>query len=165
MTPTLQAHEPFAGYSREEQPLGSYVALAIFFNAAFGTALVAAAWRDRLPERHRLDDVLAVALATHKLARLVTKDSATSFIRAPFVRLDDKSGSNSLAEHPRGRGLRRSIGELLSCPECTGQWIAGGLTAGMLHAPRATRAVTSTFSALAVADLLQFAYAAMKSRA
>lgn len=165
MPPTLQAQEPFAGYSQDEQPLGSYLALAALWNTAFGAALIAAARRDRLPERLRVDDVLGMAFATHKLARLVTKDSATSFIRAPFVHLDEKSGSNSLAEHPRGRGLQRSLGELLTCPECSGQWIAAALAAGMLHAPRATRAITGTFTALAVGDLLQFVYAGLKSRA
>ena len=165
MSPALQEHPLFAGYSQGEQPLGSYLALSVVFNTGFAAALVAAARRGRLPDRLRLDDVFATALATHKLARLITKDAATSFLRAPFVRLDDKSGSNSLAEEPRGEGMQHSLGELLSCPECTGQWVAAALTVGMLHAPRVTRVVTSTFTALAVADLLQFAYAGLKSRA
>ena len=74
------------------------------------------------------------------------------------------SGTNSLEETPRGSGLRRSIGELVSCPECTGQWVAGGLLAGMLHAPKATRAVTSLYTALALADLLQLVYTGLKDR-
>jgi hypothetical protein len=118
-----------------------------------------------LPERFHTIDLLGVALATHKIARLVTKDAVTSFLRAPFVRLEEKEGTNSLEETPRGQGLQRSLGELLSCPECTGQWVAGGLLAGMLHAPRATRAVTSLYSALAVADLLQYVYTGLKNRA
>jgi hypothetical protein len=34
----------------------------------------------------------------------------------------------------------------------------------MLHAPRMTRAVTTMYSALAVADLLQFVYVGLKQR-
>jgi hypothetical protein len=121
--------------------------------------------RDRIPEGFRLGDVAAMGLATHKIARLLTKDAVTSFVRAPFVRLEEKSGTNSLKERPRGRGVRQSLGELLSCPECTGQWVAGGLLGGMLHAPRPTRAITSLYSALTVADLLQFVYSGLKRRA
>ena len=156
---------PFAGYSDEEQPLGAYAALTVVFGAGLSAVLAAAARRKRLPERLSTADVVGMALTTHKVARLITKDSVTSFARAPFVHLEEKSGTNSIDESPRGSGLQRSIGELVSCPECTGQWVAGGLLAGMLHAPRVTRAVTAMYSALAVADLLQFVYAGLKERA
>jgi hypothetical protein len=160
-----QASSPFAGYSDSDQPLGPYAALTAAFSAGMSAALFAAARRKRLPERLSAGDIVAMALTTHKVARLITKDSVTSFARAPFVRLEEKSGTNSIDESPRGSGFQRSIGELISCPECTGQWVAGGVLAGMLHAPRVTRAVTSMYSALAVADLLQFVYAGLKSRA
>jgi Protein of unknown function (DUF1360) len=165
MAPQLQAHSPFAGYSEERQPLGAYATLTAAFGAGMSAALIAAARRKRLPERLSPGDVITMALATHKVARLVTKDAVTSFVRAPFVHLDEKSGTNSIDESPRGSGLQHSLGELLSCPECTGQWVAGGLLAGILHAPRVTRAVTSMYSALALADLLQFVYVGLKSRA
>lgn len=130
-----------------------------------GDRACAAGRRGRLPDRVRFGDVATMALATHKIARLLTKDSVTSFLRAPFVRLQKKSGTNSLDETPRGGGLQRALGELLSCPECTGQWVAAGLLAGMLHSPRTTRAITSLYSALALGDLLQFVYTGLKSRA
>jgi len=164
MSATLQSHEPFAGYSEHPQPLASYATLTATFGIGLAAALVGAAKRDRLNDLG-VGDVIGMGLATHKLARLVTKDSVTSFVRAPFVHLEEKSGSVSLDERPRGRGLQRSIGELLSCPECTGQWVAGGLLAGMLHAPRTTRAITSMYSALTCADLLQYVYAGLKRRA
>ena len=165
MTAQVQPRSPFAGYSDEKQPLGAYAALTAAFGAGMAAALIAAGRRNRLPERLSPSDVISMALATHKVARLVTKDSVTSFARAPFVHLEEKSGTNSIDESPRGSGLQYSIGELLSCPECAGQWVAGGLLAGLLHAPRVTRAVTGMYSALAVADLLQFVYAGLKSRA
>jgi hypothetical protein len=165
MSGVLQGHGIFSGYSDEEQPLDSYATLTVAFNAGLGAALVAAARRGRLPGRFHAADVAAMALTTHKLARVITKDSVTSFLRAPFVHLEEKTGSNSLEEEPRGHGLQHSIGELISCPECTGQWVAGGLLVGMLHAPRATRAITAMYSALAVADLLQYVYTGLKERA
>ena len=128
-------------------------------------ALISAHRRQRLPNTLTFGDLATMTLATHKIARLITKDSATSFLRAPFVRLVKKEGSNSLLEQPRGHGLQHTLGELLTCPECTGQWVAGGLTVGMLHAPRLTRVVAGMFTALAGADLLQFVYSGLKSRA
>lgn len=160
-----QTHRGPRGYAGDEQPLRAYAGLTLVFGGGMTAALAAAAYRGRLPERVPVADVAAMALATHKIARLITKDSVTSWLRAPFVRLEEKSGTNSLEERPRGQGLQRSIGELLSCPECTGQWVAGGLLAGMLHAPRVTRAVTSLYSALAVGDLMQFVYSGIKNRA
>ena len=162
---SIQSHQPFRGYTDEEQPLGSYLILATVFNGALATTLVAAHRRNRLPNTLRLTDLAGVALATHKIARLLTKDSATSFLRAPFVRLEEKDGSNSLVEQPRGQGIQQALGELLTCPECTSQWVVGGLTAGTLHAPRVTRTITGMFTALAVADLLQFVYSGLKRRA
>jgi hypothetical protein len=163
MTETLQSE--LAGYSDEEQPFEGYALLTGVFGTALGLTLLTAGRRKHLPERIGLGDVAGMALTTHKVARLVTKDAVTSFVRAPFVRLEEKSGTNSLEETPRGRGLRRSLGELLSCPECTGQWVACGVLAGLLHAPRPTRAVMSLYSALTAADLLQFVYAGLKRRA
>jgi len=156
---------PFAGYADEEQPLESYALLTAIFGTALAGTLVAAERRGRLPERFKLGDVAAMWLATHKIARLLTRDAVTSFVRAPFVHLEDKSGTNTLKERPRGHGLRWTVGELLSCPECTGQWVAGGLLGGMLHAPRPTRAITTLYSALTVADLLQYVYSGLKRRA
>ena len=164
MSDVLQS-EPFAGYSDDEQPFEGYVLLTGVFGTAMAVTLYAAMRRGRLPERFRAGDVAAMGLATHKIARLVTKDAVTSFVRAPFVRLEEKSGTNSVEEKPRGRGVRRSLGELLSCPECTGQWVAGALLGGMLHAPRQTRAITALYSSLTVADLLQYFYSGLKRRA
>jgi hypothetical protein len=155
----------FDGYSDTYQPMGGYMVLATVLNAGMATALITAQRRGRLPEQIDTKDIIVLGVATHKIARLLTKDSVTSFIRAPFVRLEDKSGTNSIKEKARGRGLQRSIGELLSCPECTGNWVAAGLVAGVIHAPRVTRVIASLYASLAIGDLLQFVYVGLKSRA
>ncbi|MEA2385083.1 MAG: hypothetical protein QOH72_5054 [Solirubrobacteraceae bacterium] len=59
---------------------------------------------------------------------------------------------------PRGRGLRRAVGELLVCPYCIGLWVSAGFTAGLLVAPRFTRWVAAVRSALFGAEVLQIAY-------
>jgi hypothetical protein len=164
MAASLQSHEPFAGYSEQPQPLASYATLTAAFGVGLAASLVGAARRGRLGGLS-VKDIVTMGVATHKISRLATKGSVTSFVRAPFVHLEEKRGAGSLDESPRGDGLQRSVGELVSCPECTDQWVAGGLLAGMLHAPRTTRAITSMYSALTLADLLQYVYAGLKRRA
>jgi len=148
-----------ARYARgEERPLRGY---AVTMSVYLGTvALLGAAIRisgtplpDGLPGR----DLALCAVATHKLSRLIAKDPVTSPLRAPFTTYEGTQGPSELAEQVRGDGARKSIGELLTCPFCTGMWVVTGFTAGLVLAPRPTRIAMGALSALAGADLLQFA--------
>ncbi len=67
-------------------------------------------------------------------------------------------------ERPRGDGARRALGELLACPYCLGLWSAAGFHLGLVWAPRTTRLVASTFTALTISDFLQIAYKAAEDR-
>jgi hypothetical protein len=69
------------------------------------------------------------------------------------------AGPAELQEGVRGSGIRKAVGELVSCPFCLSQWVSTGFTFGLLVAPRATRWAASIFASLALADFLQFAYA------
>ena len=40
----------------------------------------------------------------------------TSFLRSPFTRYTGEAQPSEVSEEPRGRGLRRAVGELLVCP-------------------------------------------------
>jgi hypothetical protein len=51
------------------------------------------------------------------------------------------------------------MGELLTCPFCLDMWVATGFVIGLVFAPRFTRLVAGTFTALAGADFLQLGYA------
>jgi hypothetical protein len=101
--------------------------------------------------------VLLCAGATHRLSRLVAKDPVTSPLRAPFARFEGTTGPAELDEDVRGTGPRKAVGELLTCPFCTGLWIATGLAAGLVFAPRATRLAAGALTSTALADLLHFA--------
>ncbi|WP_237172616.1 DUF1360 domain-containing protein [Prescottella equi] len=80
-------------------------------------------------------------------------------MRAPFAEPVDGGGPGEVADVPAGKGLRSSIGELLTCPFCMDVWAISGLTAGRVFAPEATGVVTDALAALAGADFLQLAYA------
>jgi hypothetical protein len=148
-----------------DRPLGGYAALMGLYGAAVTAGAVALRRRNRpLPDVRPVDIVL-VGVATHKLARRMSKDSVTSPLRAPFTRYEGVAGPAELQERVRGKGLRKAVGELVSCPFCLSQWVATGFVFGLLAAPRATRWAASVFASLALADFLQFAYAWAEQRA
>jgi hypothetical protein len=110
-------------------------------------------------------DVVLVGVATHKLSRRLSKNSVTSPLRAPFTRYKGVSGPAELAEDARGEGVRKAVGELVTCPFCLSQWVATGFVFGLALAPRATRMAASVFASLALADFLQFGYAWAEEKA
>jgi hypothetical protein len=150
-----QPHEHAEAYrAGSDRPLGSYLGLMASYLGAVGVVGAVVRRRATLPERPAPADLALVAVATYRTSRLLTKDSVTSPLRAPFTRYEGAAGNAELHEQVRGEGLQKAIGELVTCPFCLGQWIATSFTAGMLLAPRATRQVTGLLSTLAVADAL-----------
>jgi hypothetical protein len=153
-------------YADVPMPLRDYAGLVALFNVALAGGLAAAERSGRpIPARLSAGDVLLLSIATHKLSRLITKDRVTSFARAPFTRYEEPAGHGELEEHARGSGMRRAIGQLLVCPYCIAQWVAGGFTVGIVAAPRVTRLLAGMFTMVAVADFLQLAYKAAEKRA
>ena len=144
-----------------EIPLSGYLVTMSAYGSAVGALIGAAvATGKRPPERIAPFDWVLVSLATHKLSRLITKDSITSPLRAPFTRFKGVSGPAELQEEVRHQGgVRHAVGELLTCPFCLGMWISTGFSAGSVFAPRFTRLAASTLAALAASDFLHFAYA------
>lgn len=157
------AHREKRAYAGDaERPLGSYLVLM----GAYGTltaGLSAAVWRlDRPLPDPSWSDVALLAVASHKLSRLIAKDPVTSPLRAPFTRFKGTSGEAELAEEVRGQGPRKAIGELITCPFCLGLWTATGFVFGLVLAPRPTRLLAAMFTSLTGADALQFAYAKLQ---
>jgi hypothetical protein len=149
----------------EDRPLGPYLVLTGAFGALFGGALLAARSRGLQVDRPGATDVLLAGLATQKVSRLLAKEKATSFIRAPFTRFEEPAGYGELEEAPRGTGMRYAIGELLVCPYCLAQWVAAGFGVGWVYAPGTTRLLAAIWSAQSVADAAQLAYSAAEQRA
>jgi hypothetical protein len=145
----------------EDRPLGGYVLLMAVFGAlvAGAAGLVAASGR-RLPDGFSAWDLLLITAGTHKLSRTLTKDAVTSPLRAPVARYSGTGGPAEVMEDARSASaLRHAVGELLTCPFCLDMWIATGFAFGHVFAPRVTRLVAGTFTALAGADFLHLLYA------
>jgi hypothetical protein len=145
-------------------PSTPHAAMLGLYGAFVAATVVAGRLRGvRPPERLRLGDTVLLSVATHKASRLLSKDTVTSPLREPFTRTERSTGMGEVAESPRGTGLRRALGELLTCPFCLGVWVATGLTAGMVLAPRTTRLVATALTAVTASDVLQLAYDAART--
>jgi hypothetical protein len=152
----------FDEYSRDvdgKPPLKSYAAATAIFATGL-TALLVASRRGsvRLPPDPRSRDLIITGIASHKLSRLIAKDKVTSFLRAPFRRLEGEAGPAELDEQTRGDGVQAAVGEMIGCPYCLGLWVATAFGAGLAVAPTETRFVAGTLTALTIADFLQIAY-------
>lgn len=157
----------FGEYKKgDDIPLFSYGVLAGVFNLIFALVLLLARKTGRpIPERVKLPDILLFGVATHKLSWLIAKDVVTSPLRAPFTELEEVESPTSVQEKPRGRGFQRSVGELLTCHFCVGQWVAAFFAYGLILFPAATRLVGAVFAMLTVSDHLHQAYKALMDRA
>ena len=156
----------FEGYDGGEQPLPSYAAVAGLFNLIFALFLLIARKTGRpIPERMETRDIALLGVATHKLSLLLAQDAITSPLRAPFTELQEKQSPKNVDEKPRGTGLRRSLGELVTCKFCVGQWVASFFTYGLVFAPAVTRLVASIFAIVALSDHLHQTYKALTTRA
>lgn len=156
-----------AGYAdpQERPPFLPYLSFMSIFGALVAAALLIARRQGReLPERVGPGEVLLVGTASHKLARLLSKDKVTSPLRAPFTELEGSGGPAEFEESSRGSGLRKAIGELLICPFCLGLWVVAAFSIGLLFAPRVTRFVASLFAALTISDFFQIAYKAAEEK-
>jgi hypothetical protein len=158
--------EVFEGYGGEEQRLYSYATLMGLFNLIFAVFLLLVKGTGRaLPERVDAKDLVLLGVATHKLSLIGAQDAVTSPLRAPFTELQEKESPKSLDEKPRGKGLRRSVGELLTCQFCLGMWVASLFTYGLVLAPRVTRLIATLFTVVTISDHLHQTYKALTKRA
>jgi hypothetical protein len=157
----------FEGYKKgEDIPLFSYGVLAGIFNLIFAIFLLVARVTGRpIPERIEARDVALLGMAVHKVSLVGSQDAVTSPLRAPFTEVQEKESPKKLDEKPRGEGLQRSVGELLTCKFCLGVWVASFFTYGLVLVPRLTRLVAAVFAVVTVSDHLHQIYKALMNRA
>jgi hypothetical protein len=156
----------FEGYGGRKERLYSYLTLTGVFNLIFAVFLLVAKGVGRsIPERIEAKDIALFGVATHKLSLIGTKDAVTSPLRAPFTELQETESQKNVKEKPRGEGLRRSIGELVTCQFCLGLWVASFFAYGLVLVPRVTRLVATILTILTVSDHLHETYKALVKRA
>ncbi len=139
-------------------PYDAYAAIMALFGGGLAAAGALARLLDRDPHEQGALDLVALALATFKAARTLSRDEVTSFLRDPFVEGYAHEGGEEPLE---SGGMRQAIGELVTCTRCVGTWVAAGLGATQIVAPRFGRLLTWTLGAAGLNDFLQAAFTAL----
>ena len=133
-------------------------------NAAYALLLagVVAGARGRAAEDPiQRNELPVLAAATFAVARAVAKEKIGTWVREPFV----EEGPDRRPRGPRGRGLRRAVGELLTCPRCVGAWSALGVVGLRAASPNAGRLVSAVLAASAANDFLNAGFAWLTAKA
>lgn len=111
------------------------VAIMLLYLAAVGTYLV---FGDLQPLT--FEELTFAALASFKLARILTREIITECIRSPFC---DENGSPL-----------NCMGELFTCPYCMNLWTATAFVMGFLTIPEITLFLALILSVHAIGDFL-----------
>ena len=135
-----------------------YAKLNAVYGALLVTVLVAS--RERAgSEPIRALELLPLGGATFALSKVIAKEKVGTWVREPFVE------EHSVGRPPRGEGLQKAVGELLTCSRCVGAWSALGLVSLRLASPAAGRTVTSVLVASAANDFMQAGFNWLTARA
>ena len=142
-------------------PYQAYASILGVYVGGLGIAGLAARAFDRNPACQSALDLVVLSAASFKAARTLAHDEVTSFLREPFV----EGRAHEGGEDPRETGgMRQAIGELVTCSRCVGTWIAEGLGATQIIAPRFGRLITWTLGAAGLNDFLQASFAALANK-
>jgi len=85
-------------------------------------------------------DLTILILASFRLTHLIVFDEITSFLRNPFFTTTydtDTTGQLVRNIHLKGTGIRKWIGQLLSCYWCVGIWTAAVTVGFYVYVPAA----------------------------
>lgn len=157
----MKAQNRIALRESEEVPSRDYAMVTALFSATLATFLFCQR-RSTLPDRIELRDLILLGFATQKLSRLATRSKVMTPFRAPFTRDPEPAGSGEVEETPRGTGLRKTIGELVTCPFCIGTWISLALLIGFSWEPRVARFIAGIFAVGSISDFVQQGYCRLK---
>jgi hypothetical protein len=135
-----------------------YAALTGTFLVGAAAAILGLERKGRLPEQIAVSDLVLLGIGTYQLSRTLTRDRVMTFMRSPFAEEQGPAGRGEVESEPRGTGLRRAIGELVICPFCMTQWVAGAALAGLCVAPRTTRFAAGVLAVRTVAEMANIAH-------
>jgi hypothetical protein len=128
----------------------NYAALSVSYAALAGTVALMAARRRDDPAPAQPSELALYGAATAGLARLLSEEKVTEWLRSPFVETSSDGECR-----PRGTGPRYVVGELLNCTRCLGSWSALSLIGLRAAAPRPAQVAATLLALSYVNDLLQ----------
>jgi hypothetical protein len=150
MSTTTSETEPEVHRETDDRPTEpvDYAALNIVYGALLAGMVIATRERsqdDPITGR----ELVPLAAATFALSKVVAREKIGTWLRDPFVEVADGE------RKPRGRRLRRAVGELVTCTRCLGAWSALAVVGLRLADPASGRTVTNVLAASAANDWMQ----------
>jgi uncharacterized protein DUF1360 len=125
-----------------------YAALSAGLAALITGVAVAARKRGTDSDPITGTELIPLSAAAFSISKAIAREKVGTWVREPFV--DEEHG-----QRPQGRGLRRAVGELVTCTRCVGAWSAAGIVGLRVLSPQTGRVVTSVFAVSAANDFLQ----------
>lgn len=158
---------PVGPHTNSSTPLPStrpvdYVALEVVFATGLAgvVALTTRRTRSKVAPISRAE-LPALAIATFALADVVSKERISTWLREPFV----VESVDHRPVEPAGTGIRRAIGELLTCSRCAGTWSALGLLGLRTAFPTAGKVTINVLALTGANDILQAGFRILVERA
>lgn len=102
--------------------------------------------------------LITFGLASFRLTRLLVFDKITAFIRRPFIDEIEEVGEDGLVTtfvEIKGTGMRKWIGELLSCYWCTGVWCSALVYSLWLFFPNFIQPIIIILAIAGLAGLIE----------
>ena len=132
-----------------------YGAINAVYAALMAGVLFATRGRTEADDRISGAELVPLGAATFALSKVVARERIGAWVREPFV--DDAVHPH----RPRGRRVRRALGELVMCTRCVGAWSALALVGLRVASPQAGRTVTAVLATSAGNDFLQASFKAL----
>jgi hypothetical protein len=100
-------------------------------------------------------DITMLGFATLRAGRLMSYDRVTEPVREPFTETEpDESGAGDTVVPQSGSAIRETLGQLISCPICSGTWAAAVMAYFLRLAPAPGRLFLLIMSASGIAEVL-----------
>ncbi len=116
------------------------ILLDVVFVTLYISVMAVLYYMGRLPTSIRPFDFVLLGLAAARLTDIISTDQIMQWLRRPFVKMEttEIAGHEVETRTGRGRGLKKVLGDLLSCPWCVGVWVAASLTYAYFLMPTVT---------------------------
>ncbi|MEO7424876.1 MAG: DUF1360 domain-containing protein [Fibrobacteria bacterium] len=134
--------------------------MAVFF--AINAVLLSLFHRELATLRHiGVFQFAILALAAYRASNILSNETVTKPLRAPFVEEVEKEGK--VVEEPKKSGFLGATGLLLYCPSCTGVWLSAALVYGFAFFPVPTLAVALFLALSAIERIIAVALGRLKA--
>lgn len=103
-------------------------------------------------------NLLILSLASFRLTRLLVFDKITEFLREPFfneIKEENEFGEFEVYYMPKEEGVKKFLGELLSCYWCTGIWASAGIVGISLLYPIVSYPIIVILAVAGIASILE----------